>query len=188
MEHKPRFHLGGVVVVSALTTAGILFFGAGSSTHPPTPPAAVASPPSPAGRSVTVHVAGEVERPGLYAVADGARIADAVAAAGGITRYADLESINLAAGVSDGDQIVVPAAGAVIPNGSGGPDRDGTVHLNTADAEALQHLPGVGPVLAGRIVEYRDMHGPFSEIEDLLGVPGIGEAKLATLRDSVAVP
>jgi len=137
--------------------------------------------------TITVHVAGEVRSPGLVSVASDARVADAVAAAGGSTRDADLARINLAAPLRDGEQIVIPgvmAAGAA----GGAVAADGKVHINSASVGELEELPGVGPVLADRIAAYRDEHGSFAVVEDLLDVPGIGEGKLATLRDSVALP
>ncbi len=134
-------------------------------------------------RVVTVHVSGEVLRPGLVVLESEARVADAIAAAGGATSQADLGAVNLAASVGDGARLVVPsmATGAAMAS-------DGVVHLNAATAEDLQTLPGVGPVLAGRIVAYREANGPFEVVEDLLGVPGIGEAKLGAIRDGVLVP
>lgn len=139
---------------------------------------------------VTVYVSGEVAAPGLVSVPTGGRIADAIAEAGGATSDAALSSLNLASIVSDGQQIVVPdRVGAITAEGGAhSPADDGLVHVNEATVDELQGLPGVGPVLAARIVEYRDSVGPFATVEDLLDVPGIGEGKLATLRDSVAIP
>jgi competence protein ComEA len=96
-----------------------------------------------------------------------------------------LTALNLAAPVSDGQQLVVSEQGAGTGSGAAG---DGRISINTADAAALEGLPGVGPVLAERIVEHRDRYGPFAVVEDLLDVPGIGEAKLAALREMVMVP
>ncbi|MDJ0954194.1 MAG: ComEA family DNA-binding protein [Acidimicrobiia bacterium] len=135
---------------------------------------------------ITVHVSGEVADPGLVVVAPGARVAEAVAAAGGTTRDADLARVNLAASLRDGQQVVIPAL--LADAGSAAIADDGRVRINTATAAQLEELPGVGPVLAGRIAAYRNEHGPFATVEDLLDVPGIGEGKLETLRDSVALP
>jgi len=138
-----------------------------------------------------VHVSGAVADPGLVVLAEGDRVADAVAAAGGVLAYADLSAINLADSVSDGQQIIVP--GGVLGSGPGfsggvvGLD-DGLVHLNTATAEELEALPGVGEVLAMRIIARRESNGPFESVEDLLDVSGIGERKLAGLRDIATVP
>ena len=139
----------------------------------------------PAAASITVHVSGAVSQPGLVSLPAGARVADAVVAAGGATDGAVLTSLNLAAPVYHGQQHVGPAASATV--GAAGAS-SGRVPINTADAGALEGLPGVGPVLAARIVEYRDRNGPFTVVEDLLDVPGIGEAKLAALREMVLVP
>ena len=135
---------------------------------------------------ITVHVSGEVADPGLVVIASGARVAEAVAAAGGTTRDADLERVNLAASLRDGQQVVIPSVLADALSGEIADD--GRVRINTATATQLEELPGVGPVLAGRIAAYREEHGPFVTVEDLLDVPGIGEGKLETLRDSVALP
>jgi competence protein ComEA len=132
---------------------------------------------------ITVHVAGAVRQPGLVQVVKPARVADAIASAGGALPDADLDQVNLAAALVDGQQLVVPSTSD--PAGSGTDDR---VRVNLADAVELQQLPGVGPVLAQRILDYRDEHGPFLVVEDLLDVPGIGEAKLAAMRETVLVP
>ena len=133
-----------------------------------------------------MHVSGEVAEPGLVEVDAEARVADAVARAGGSTRNADLGLVNLAAELHDGQQIVIPEVGAGVPGG--GVAVDGMIHINSATPSELEQLPGVGPVLAGRIAAYRDENGPFATVEDLLDVSGIGEGKLETLRDSVALP
>ena len=137
--------------------------------------------------AITVHVAGEVTAPGLVRVPVDARVADAVAAAGGSTRDADLSLVNLAAPIQDGEQIVIPAL-ADLSHGVVTIQADGRVRINIATVGELQQLPGVGPVLAERIASYREEHGPFAVVEDLLDVPGIGEAKLAALRDAVMLP
>lgn len=140
------------------------------------------------GSGPTVHVSGAVANPGLVELSPGSRVADALAAAGGSTAEADLGSLNLAARVVDGDQIVVPGvAGAGGPLVSRSAAADGRVRVNFATADELETLPGVGPVLAQRILEHRSVHGPFSEVEELLDVAGIGEAKLAALREAVAL-
>ena len=136
---------------------------------------------------VTVHVAGAVRRPGLVAVSVPARVADVVAAAGGAETFADLGAMNLAAPVGDGDRVEVPVLGAA-PGPSELGAGEGGVDLNRANANELQALPGVGPVIAARIVAHRDENGPFDTIEDLLDVPGIGESKLAELRTAVRIP
>jgi competence protein ComEA len=138
--------------------------------------------------SISVHVSGWVVSPGVVEVLRGSIVADAIAAAGGARSGAGLDSINLAGPVLAGDQVVVPGPGASIPAGSAVATGDGLISLNRADATQFQDLPGVGPVLAERIVAYRQANGPFQAVEDLLDVPGIGEAKLAAIRDLVTVP
>jgi competence protein ComEA len=136
-----------------------------------------------ADRIVTVHVSGAVARPGLVTLPSDARVADAIVAAGGATDDAELGTLNLAATVGDGTLLVVPSLEI------GGPVAgDGLIRINVASATDLEDLPGVGPVLAERIVAHRDSVGSFGTVEDLLDVPGIGEAKLAALRDLVLVP
>jgi competence protein ComEA len=178
----------GLILLLVAVAAG-MWWGAGEAESIPT--MAAPDPPTTgtsANRSaITVHVAGLVSRPGLVELPEGSRVADAVAAAGGLLPGARAEAINLAAALSDGQQIVVPGADADSPaTASGTPD--GKIHLNQATAAELDALPGVGPVIAERIVSYRAENGPFQSIEDLLDVPGIGEAKLADLRDHVQVP
>ncbi|MBT8202589.1 MAG: ComEA family DNA-binding protein [Acidimicrobiia bacterium] len=134
--------------------------------------------------SLTVHVAGAVAGPGLVVVSPGSRVADAVAAAGGLLESADPAGLNLAAPVVDGQQIVVQTIGAA----GTPPVDDGRVRLNSATASDLEAIAGVGPVLAARIVAYRESNGPFTEVEDLLDVAGIGESKLEAMRDQVIVP
>ena len=143
-------------------------------------------------RAAVVHVVGAVRRPGLYKLPQRSRVADAVARAGGSTRHADLSLINLAAPVSDGIQVVVPvrAPAAAAPAGQAtgaGSAPAGPVHLNTATIEQLDSLPGVGPVTAQKILDYRQKHGAFSSLEKLDAIPGIGPARMEQLRD-VAAP
>jgi competence protein ComEA len=149
--------------------------------------------------TVTVHVAGQVANPGVYAVPAGGRVADAVIAAGGTAVEADVEQLNLAARLSDGERIYVPKKGepppAVAPAASpvaGGGTKSGgapagPVDLNTATAEQLEALPGVGPATSKAILTYRANHGRFRSVTELLEVPGIGPAKLEALRPLVKV-
>jgi competence protein ComEA len=142
---------------------------------------------------VVVYVAGAVARPGVYPVGAGARVADAVGAAGGTTPEADLDPLNLAARLSDGDRIFVPRKGQAPPPvvgpgpTGGGSTPSGPVNLNTATAEQLEALSGVGPATAHAIVTWRQQHGRFRSVQDLLQVRGIGPAKLESLRDQVTV-
>ncbi len=135
--------------------------------------------------TIVVHVAGAVQRPGLVTVPSPARIADVIAAAGGAGPGADLGGLNLAATVSDGDQVVVPMPGEGSPAGGGAMQG---IDLNHSSAAELEKLPGVGPVLAARIVDFRESNGTFETVEDLLDVGGIGEAKLEAMRDAIERP
>lgn len=182
-------------VTVALAAAGLLVgAGAGAlSTRPPTAgPAPIATQwPDPAQvgepARFVVHVSGWVVAPGLVEVAEGALLVDAIAAAGGAREGARLDLVNLAGLLSPGDRVDIPGPGA--PEGPAGSTEaaGGLVPLNRADASTLESLPGVGPVLAQRIVAHREAHGPFQVVEDLLDVPGIGEAKLAAIRDLVSL-
>lgn len=157
-----------------------------SQSAPEPPPLLFDSPGQAVDDLITVHVSGEVLAPGLVEVRATARVADAVAAAGGTTREADLAAINLAAPLRDGQQIVIPDTSAGASGAAA--TSDGRIRINSATAAELEQLPGVGPVLASRIADHREENGPFATVEDLLDVPGIGEGKLETLRESVALP
>ena len=170
--------------------------GAGTGRSEGTATTAVAT-------EVVVHVAGAVVSPGVRRLPPGSRVIDAVDAAGGALADADLPRINLAAPLVDGQQVYVPkpgeqpplAAGAGVPEpttggaaaGPGGSVPGALVDLNTATAEQLDTLPGVGPSTAAAIIAHRDQNGPFTSVDQLLDVRGIGEAKLEQLRDLVSV-
>ena len=182
-----------VVLVVALRHQGHGGAGAAAVKVAPIVPAAGAradraSPSAGAARLLVVDVAGAVRRPGLYRLPQGARVADAVARAGGLTRRADSTLINLAAPLADGEQVLVSAhgggAGAVA---AGGAAPSSPVHLNSATAEELDGLPGVGPVTAEKIVTYREQHGPFTSLDGLDAITGIGPARIASLK-GLAVP
>lgn len=139
---------------------------------------------------VVVHVAGAVVAPGVHQLPAGSRVIDAVEASGGLTPDADAGAVNLAAAVVDGSQVYVPRVGEVPPvvvTSSGAADDAGPVDLNSADAALLETLPGIGPATAAAIIDHRERHGPFTTVDGLLEVRGIGEAKLAGLRDLVRV-
>ena len=143
---------------------------------------------------LVVHVAGEVAAPGVYELPAGARMVDALEAAGGPTRRADTDAINLATPLTDAQQVFVPRRGAGVRSaaplgGASGDDagRDGTVNVNTASASALETLPGVGPQTAQAIIEHRTKNGPFLSVDELLNVRGIGPAKLESMRTRVRV-
>ena len=141
--------------------------------------------PSPTLAALVVQVVGRVNKPGIVRLPQGSRVADAVAAAGGLTRRTDPASVNLARLVVDGEQIVIanPSAAGTQSSGS----RGALLDLNTATAEQLEGLPGVGPVLAQRIVEQRTRIGRFASVEDLRQVSGIGAKKFADLSPLVRV-
>jgi competence protein ComEA len=147
---------------------------------------------------IFVHVLGAVLKPGLYELRDGARVMDAVAAAGGYTPAADQAQLNLARIVVDGEQLYAPAVGETPPApvqgsseqgaaGTPGDPASNSVDLNTADSAALETLPRIGPETAKKIIAYRDEHGPFTSLDQLLEVPGIGQKTLDGLRDSAVV-
>jgi competence protein ComEA len=168
-----------LTVVSAV--AGVFL---GMTQRVPAPPSSAATSAEPAQADLEVHVGGWVIAPGVITVVDGAIVADAIKAAGGFRPGADTDAVNLAAPLSDGQQIIVPGPA----DETGSAPSDGKVAINRASAEELDALPGVGPVLAERIVSHREEHGPFKTIEDLLQVSGIGESKLASIRDLVSLP
>jgi competence protein ComEA len=150
------------------------------------------SAPARAAPGVVVDVEGAVRRPGLVRLSMGSRVADAVARAGGTTRFADRSGVNLAAPVSDGQQVLVPRRGAVAgagvaPAPGSGSAASGPVSLTSATAEQLDALPGVGPVTAQKIIDYRTQHGSFHSVDELDAIPGIGPARIADLR-GLAVP
>ena len=176
----------GLALVAVLIGAGL---GRSAGPSPLLPPVdATVVPDQPAApATLVVYVSGWVTTPGVVEVLEGSIVADAVAAAGGALDGAVLDAINLAAPIAGGDHVQVPGPGEVIAFTGGQPDT-GLIPVNRADATALEALPGVGPVLAGRIVAHREANGPFQVVEDLLEVPGIGEAKLSSIRDLIAVP
>ncbi len=205
--------IAGVCACVAVA-AGVAWWRAGSTGAAP-----AASPRPPASSSASevattsstralapliVNVVGAVRKPGIVRVAAGARVFDAITAAGGATAGADLTRLNLAAPVADGTRVAVPTVGQPAPgidpaavtggggggggsSGSGGGGGAGPVNLNAATAAELDELPGVGPATAAAIVQDREQHGPFRSVGDLERVRGIGPAKLEQLRDLVTV-
>lgn len=176
-----------VVAAAALVAVVVLavrVLGGGGAAAP-VPPLRVAAPARRSAALLVVDVAGAVRRAGLYRLSQGSRVADAVARAGGATRRANLALLNLAAPLADGEQVLVPvrsAAGAAAPGGSAGA---GPVDLNSATAEQLDALPGVGPSTAEKIIAYRQAHGPFRSLAELDAVPGIGAGRIAQLKGLV---
>lgn len=178
---EPVGRSGPFAIVALLAIAAGAGLGAAQRGPSPQPSLTVAVRNDRA--LIEVHVAGWVDAPGVVRLSEGSITADAIEAAGGLRPGAPSHVVNLAAPVNDGDQIFVPG-----PDAGGVPGREGLVSLNQATASELEALPGVGPVLAERIVTYRDRNGPFGEVEDLLDVPGIGESKLSSIRDLIRVP
>ncbi|UOQ89390.1 ComEA family DNA-binding protein [Agromyces endophyticus] len=206
---RVRLGVGAAVVlfIAAVVVAAVLSFassggggqgtvgfdgsaGGGDASGGSAGSIATAAPPV-----VLVHVLGAVAKPGLVELDEGARVVDAIAAAGGLSADADPAGVNLARAVADGEQLFVPkvgevAAGGAPAGGAGGAAGgagDGKVHLNTADVAELDTLPRIGPALAQRIVDWRDANGPFTSTDQLLDVAGIGDAVYSGLVDLVAL-
>jgi competence protein ComEA len=204
-----RREVVGLVVVAVLVVGGAALWyarslpsrvqvttvsaGPGGTASGPDPTAA----PSPPAQEIVVDVAGWVHRPGVYRLHQGDRIIDAIERAGGARSGADLTSLNLAALLSDGEQILVGRAGApgagvasgtTVGSSGGGMSGEGDlINLNTATLDELESLSGIGEVLAQRILDYREQHGPFRSVEDLLSVSGIGDKRLADLKPHITV-
>jgi competence protein ComEA len=179
-----------VPLVVLLTVAGSRIAGVGASRGPATaaPLARVGPAESAPAALLYVHVVGAVRHAGLFRIRDGSRVADALARAGGPTRHADLAAVNLAAPLVDGQQVIVPRRGppgSAAGVGASGPGSGMKVSLASATVEQLDELPGVGPVTAQKIVDWRTTHGPFRSVDDLDDVPGIGPARIEQLRDLV---
>ncbi len=164
--------------------------------YTPTPPPSPTPAPTPAPPPIIVYVSGAVAHPGVYALPPDARVADALAAAGGPLDGADLAPVNLARRLRDEEQVHIPRPGetplalptpllpaAATPGGG----TAGLVNINAASAAELDSLPGIGPGYAQRIVEYRESHGPFATVEEIQNVPGIGPATFARIRDLITV-
>jgi competence protein ComEA len=189
--------VGGLVALLVIAGQRLSQVGAARAPEVVAPLEPVADTPAAAAQPVlVVHVVGAVRRPGLFRLREGARVADAVARAGGATGKAYLAGLNLAAPLVDGIQVVVPtraAAGDGTGSSAGGePAEPGAagalgpkLSLATATAEELDELPGVGPVTAQTIIDYRTEHGPFRSVDDLDAVPGIGPTRVEQLRELV---
>jgi competence protein ComEA len=197
---RRRVLLGGLLLVLALLVGARFVVRAGTSAGAAAPPivgsndqAGSTAPsdgaPVPATTRLVVYVVGAVRRPGLYRLAQGSRVADAVARAGGVTRKADPAALNLAAPIADGEQVLVPARlpvavaasqGVAVPGVPPGP-----IQLSSATPEQLDSLPGIGPATARKILDYRAEHGAFRSVDELDDVPGIGPARVEQLRGLV---
>lgn len=180
------------VAVLAVLVLGLRYLQRQAAPAPPPAAAAHASGvrvERSAPATALVHVAGEVRRPGVYRLSAGARVQDAIRRAGGARAHADVDAINLAGKVGDGQQIVVPRRGAVAGAPAGAADGPGPaagpINLNTATIEQLDTLDGIGPVTAQKILDWRAQHGGFRSVDDLAQIPGIGPKRLAALREKV---
>ena len=170
-----------LVAAALAVVAGMRLFGGGDPAAPPVRvDGGAATKAAEGGGDLYVHVAGAVRTPGLVRLPPGTRVAAALQRVGGPTRRADLTLVNLAARVQDGQQIVVPVAGGGATAAAGA-----KIHLSTATTEQLDEVDGIGPTLAERIIEYRDAHGGFRSLQELSEVEGIGEKRLATLREAL---
>ena len=203
LDSLSRGELAGLVVVVVATLLGAGLWYARSLPKPVdiAAPANAASPvvsaeaapfasPTQSPVSIIVDVAGWVRRPGVYEFASGDRVIDAVNRAGGARNGADLTTLNLAAPLTDGTQIVVPKPGATAPGGTGSTSSTGgatILNINTASETDLETLPGVGPVTAAAIIDYRTQNGPFTSVDDLIDVSGIGPSTLEQVRPFVTV-
>jgi competence protein ComEA len=196
-ELTPRqlaFCVAGVVVMLLLGLSQLRRGGGESKAAPPAAEAPIAVEEDGGGRLV-VHVAGAVRDPGVYRLAAGARVDDAVARAGGATQRADLGGLNLAAELEDGRQVLVPerarggggGGAAAVAGSAAAPAPGQPLNLNTATLEQLDTLSGIGPLTAQKILEYREELGGFGSIEELGEIPGIGEKRLASLREEVTL-
>ena len=206
LDRDPRRLAAWAVAALALLLLSAWYLAHSRSTADAAPPpvATIAVQGEDAsGGKVTVDVAGEVERPGVYHLASSARVEDALERAGGPTRKADLSQINRAAKLEDGRQILVPArpsraavaaappaggsAPAAAPHAAASAAPDQPLNLNTATLEQLDTLDGVGPSTAQKILDYRTEHGGFTAVDELDQIPGIGEKRLAALRERVRI-
>lgn len=183
-ERSPERVVASFVGIAA---AAAIFLGSARSGDVVAPPARAVHR-TPVLGTIVVHVAGAVRRPGVYELAPGARIGDAIHAAGGALGSADTASVNFAAPAVDGAQILLaersPRPGTLPPPS---PSAAGQVNLNTADQAALESIPGVGPVTASAILGYRSEVGAFTSLDQLLDVDGIGPATIDSLRPYVTL-
>ena len=192
LDRDPRRLAAWAAAAVVLVVLAGLYYVRTRSDAAAAPPAAAANidvRPSGGGR-VMVDVAGEVKRPGVYRLPASARVEDALTEAGGPTRRADLSQINRAAKLEDGRQILVPARaprGGEAAAATGAAPADAPVNLNSATLEQLDTLDGVGPATAQKILDYREEHGGFGSVDELDQIPGIGEKRLAALREKVRV-
>lgn len=184
-------------VMAGFALAGLLFFVSRAPAGE-----AIVLQPAPTKSPIVVHVIGAVPRPGLYEFIEGARVQDAIDAAGGLLSFANVDAINLAALLEDGQQLNIPyQAGSEpaenntetveLPTSEANSSSNNTdvdlININTATLEELDSLPGIGPTIAQRIIDYRNKNGPFNTIEDIMNVSGIGPATFDEIKDLITV-
>ena len=186
-----------VGVMAGFALAGLLLFIARAPAGEP-----IKLLPAPTKEPIAVHVVGAVPRPGLYEFAEGSRVQDAIDAAGGLLASASVDTINLAALLEDGQQLNIPFKAGEEPSTSNSSDDTSLVlpgateasssgssqdliNINTASVEELDSLPGIGPTIAQRIIDYRDENGPFQTIEDILNVSGVGPSTFDQIKDLI---
>lgn len=192
---RRRLGLGAAVVVVIVVLAATVAIGIFRGAITPTEHVVIeasASEPTPESGLIYVHVSGAVANPGLYVLSVGDRVVDAVSMAGGFASDAAEGALNLARLLNDGEQLVAPSEADVLavatePAVTGSPVPGSRVNLNTADSTTLETLPGIGPALAQRIIDWRTANGSFTSVEDLLAVSGIGDKVLESLRELVSV-
>lgn len=178
-------------VVGLVIAGAVVFFALRFREPAPVviqPPAATATT-----GPISVYISGSVAKPDVYQLPHGSIVKDAIAAAGGATSDADLNHVNLAQALTDGQQIYVPKVGEVptaapsAGKGTEAPVVTGPININTATEAELESLPHIGPAIAARIIEYREKHGPFARIEDIQNVQGIGPSIFAQIKDKITV-
>ncbi|MCQ3936535.1 MAG: hypothetical protein DPW18_05740 [Chloroflexi bacterium] len=182
-------------VMAGFALAGLLLFISRAPAGDP-----IVLQPAPTKAPIAVHVIGAVPRPGLYEFAEGARVQDAIDAAGGLLSSANVDSINLAALLEDGQQLNIPYKAGQEPSeetavplelpgppATEAPENQDLININTALLEELDSLPGIGPTIAQRIIDYREENGPFETIEDIMNVSGIGPSTFDQIKDLITV-
>jgi len=180
----PRLFKYASAVSILSVVAGLWFWFSGKPTEVELPAQLTLTQSTPVSVNVIVHVVGDVVSPGVVELPAGSRVIDAVKAAGGATKPAKLASLNLARVLFDGEQIVV---GGAAQAGSGAASAPGKVNINQASSTQLEELPGIGPVIAGKIISHRESNGPFRQVTEIQNVSGIGPAVYGKIKDLIAV-
>lgn len=179
-----------LLIVLIIAVSGVVFWSKEKPDAVVTPPPTVKPEQNKEPvkhQNIIVYVTGEVKHPGVVSMSHGSRVIDAVNLLGGPTEMANLQGVNLAAPLADGQQIHVPSRDEAGNGSTGARAADGKININTADVTALDTLPGVGPSTAQKIVDYRKTNGLFSSLEELKSVPGIGDSKYQNLKDKISL-